>query len=201
MKTKDLLTIGTTALGTAALTVVFLATPPTSATDSNTTTTTIAQPKLSANGIEVTLSAAMDRKFNAGDQPEFELRAVNTLNEPAAAVICATMSSMTPVSPMSRVVAIPVMIWHQDIELALKPSETKVLTLGPKTNLPANKEISISLSQVSQAEGNPGSASVALLGPRGAGGIVALRFSTVPPKTSPGVAGAASGGPAAIAVR
>ena len=204
MKTKDLLTIGTAALGTATLTVLFLATPRMTGTDTNPTTATIATPKLAANGIEVTLSPANGREFKAGDQPEFELRAVNTLNEPAEVAICATLSSSSPFSAMSRIPMMPATLWHQDIEIALKPNETKVLALDARTNLPANREISVSLSQVSQAgkttvAGNPGNPAAAFMLQGSVPGIVALRFSTAPPKTAPTSATTTSGASVAIA--
>jgi hypothetical protein len=204
MKTKDLLTIGTAALGTATLTVLFLATPRMTGTDTNPTAATIAQPKFAANGIEVTLSAANGRKFSAGDQPEFELRAVNTLNEPAQVAVCATLYSLSPGGAMSRIGPMPAILWHQDIEIALKPNETRVLALDARTNLPANREISVSLSQVSQAgkttvAGNPGNPAAAFLLQGRVPGIVALRFSTAPPKSAPTVASATSAGPAAFA--
>ncbi len=203
MKTKDLLTIGTAALGTATLTVLFLATPRMTGTDTNPTTATITQPKFAANGIEVTLSAN-GREFKAGDQPEFELRAVNTLNQPAEVAVCATLTSLSPGGLMSRIGPRPAILWHQDIEVALKANETKVLTLDARTNLPANREISVSLSQVSQAgkttaADNPGNTAAALLLQGRVPGIVALRFSTAPPKTTPTVTSTPAGNPAAIA--
>jgi len=171
MKTKDILTIATTALGTATMT----------GTDTNPTAATIAKPKLVANGIEVTLSAADGREFKAGDQPEFELRAVNTLKEPSQAAICATLYAERPQDLMSRMIIMPSELWRQEFDFALKANETKVVTLAARTNLPANSSISVSLSQVVQAAANPGNAPATPLRLRGADGIVAMRFSTVPP--------------------
>jgi hypothetical protein len=192
MKTKDLLTIATAALGTATLTVAFHAGPLLSGNDANPLTATIAKPKLAANGVEMTLSAADGRDFKAGDQPAFELRASNTLNQPSDVVICATLSASAPVSLMSRVMPIPSVLWREQLPLALGPNETKVLTLAARTNLPANSAFSVSLSQVAQvgeatAAGNPG--------------IVVLRFSTVPPVAAPAYADATAARAALIAAR
>jgi hypothetical protein len=204
MKTKDLLTIGTTALGTAALTVVFLASPRMTGSDANPTGATIAQPKLAANGIEITLSPANGREFKAGEQPEFELRAVNTLNEPSSAAICATLYSERPDSRASRIISMPAVLWQQELEFALKPNESKALTLETRTNLPANSSFYVLLSKVARTAGtadNPGNVTVAQFGPRGADGIVALRFSTVPPAAALARPVAANGSAAAVATR
>lgn len=197
MKTKDLLTIATAALGTATLTVAFLASPLMSGNDANPLAATIAKPKLAANGIEMTLASANGREFKAGEQPVFELRAVNTLNQPSDVAICAILSASAPVSRMSRLMPMPSVLWRQELALALGPNETKVLPLAARTNLPANSDISVSLSQVGQpgkatAAGNAGIASVAPLLPGGQPGIVAMRFSTVPPVATPAYADAAA---------
>ncbi len=196
MKTNDLLKIATAALGTATLTVAFLASPLMSGNDANPLAATIAKPKLAANGIEMTLSCANGREFKAGDQPEFELRAVNTLQQPSVVSVCATLSAAAPVSLFSRAMPIPSILWHEELALALGPNETKVLTLAARTNLPANSVMSVSLAQVglggkAAAVGNPGTAFLAPLWPGGQPGIVALRFSTVPPVAAPAYAAAA----------
>ena len=192
MKTKDILTIATTALGTATLTVAFLASPTTSGTDANSQAVTIAKPKLVANGIEMTLSAAEGRQFKAGDQPAFELRAVNTLNQPSEVAICASMSSTAPSDRMSRLVAMPAVLWQEHLELALRPNETKVLALAARTNLPANRSIMVVLGQVSQdaqatIAANAGPASAAPPRP-----IMAMAFSTVAPMAAPASADVAA---------
>ncbi|MGA2541812.1 MAG: hypothetical protein ABSG78_09695 [Verrucomicrobiota bacterium] len=203
MKTKDLLIIATAALGTATLTVAFHASPLISGNDANPLAATIAKPKLTANGIEMTLSAANGREFKAGDQPAFELQAVNTLGEPSEVAICATLSAFTVGSPMSRIGPIPSVLWHEELALKLGPNETKALTLAARTNLPANSSISVFLSQAGQtgkatAAGSPGIASAAPLMRGGLPGIVAMRFSTVPPVPAPAYADAATAKPTVI---
>jgi len=168
-------------------------------TDTNPTATTIANPKLVANGIEVTLSAADGRKFKAGDQPEFELRAVNTLKEPSEAVICATLYAERPQDMMSRILIMPTDLWHQEFEFALKANETKVVPVAARTNLPANSSISVSLSQVNQTAANSGNAPATPLRLRGVAGVVAMRFSTVPPAAKSASTVPATGKPAVIA--
>jgi|ERR1039458_1608116 hypothetical protein len=203
MKTKDLLTIATAALGTATLTVAFHASSLISGNDANPLAATIAKPKLVANGIEMTLASANGRDYKAGDQPAFELQAVNKLNQPSDVSVCATLSASAPVSRMSRAMPIPTILWHEELALALGPNETKVLTLAARTNLPANSVMTVSLSQVGQAgkamtAGNPGTAFVAPLAPGGQPGIVAMRFSTVPPVAAPAYADTAAAKAAVI---
>lgn len=197
MKTKDLLTIATAALGTATLTVAFLASPRMSGTDANPLGATIAKPKLVANGVEMTLCAANGREFKAGDQPAFELRAVNTLDQPADVSVCATMSALAVSSPMSRMIMMPAVLWRQELAVKLGAKEAKVFTLAAQTNLPAKSTISVSLSQAGQAAkgtaaGNPGIASPMMLFPGGQPGIVVMSFSTVPPAAATASADVAS---------
>jgi len=204
MKTKDLVIIATAALVTATLTVAFHASPLISGNDANPLAATIAKPKLTVNGIEMTLSAANGQEFKAGEQPAFELRAVNTLDQPSEAAVCATLSASAPVSRMSRAMPIATILWHEELALALGPNETKVLALAARTNLPANSLMIVSLSQVGQAgkaitAGNPGTAFVAPLRPGGQPGIVAMTFSTVPPVAAAAYADAAAAKAAVIA--
>ena len=130
MKTKDLLTIATAALGTATLTVAFFASAPLSGDNGNLIAATIAKPKLVANGIEMTLSSVQGREFKAGDQPEFELRAVNTLTQPAEVAVCVVVTAISPGSAMSRIGPMPAVLWQDQVDLALKPLETRVLNLA-----------------------------------------------------------------------
>jgi hypothetical protein len=185
MNTKDLLTIATAALGTATLTVAFFASPPLSGDNGNVLAMTIAKPKLAANGVEMTLSAAKDRVFKAGDQPAFEFHAVNTLKQPAQVAVCVILSGTREVSPgfVSRIPPIPTVMWQDQVDLALQPNESRVVSLTARTNLPANTSFSVSLSQAGDP-GKTGNPSVAPL-PGGLQGIVSMRFSTVPQPTTP----------------
>jgi hypothetical protein len=186
MKTKDLLIIASTALGTATLTVAFLASPRMSGDDANLMAATIAKPKLSANGIEMTLCAANGRQFKAGDQPEFELRAVNTLSQPCDVTVRVSLSAETMDSMFSRIVPMPSVLWHEELAIALKPNETKAFTLATRTNLPAKSHITVILTTVGQPE--PGKAA----------GIVAMQFSTEPPAAAPAYAATTAGQAAVI---
>jgi hypothetical protein len=177
MKTKDILTITTVALGTATLTVAaFWAGPIEAGSEGDAPPAKIGQSRLVTQGVAMTLAPAEGRVFKAGDQPQFELTAVNTTQQPASASVQVTMTSFSMASMASRVGPRPNVLWKRDQIVNLKPNETKAINLGASTNLPPNSVISVSLG-----EPNPTSA-------RRGTGIEALSFSTVAPKAVPTVA-------------
>ncbi len=177
MKTKDLLTIATAALGTATLTVVaFWAGPTDAGNDADAPPPKIPKARLVSNGIELSLAPAGGRSFKAGDQPEFELTALNPTPQAATAAIAVGLSASSPADPLSRTIRLPSVLWRQDQSLTLSPGETKTLTLSAHTNLPPNSVISVSLR-----DQNPGPGLVP-------GGITALTFSTVVPNAKPVIA-------------
>ena len=179
MKTKELVMIATAAFGTATLTVVMFWTSPIDAgNDADTPPPKIAKSLLVSHGIELALAPSGGRAFKAGDQPEFELTAVNTTQQPASASVWVTMTSSSPADMISRVGPRPKVLWQRQQIVTLPPNETKALTLGASTNLPANSVISISLG-----EQDPKTAPFAP-------GIEALGFSTVVPKALPTIASA-----------
>jgi hypothetical protein len=148
MKTQDLLTITMVALGTATLTVAtFLAHSLKAGGEGNPPATTIATPKLVADGIEMTLAPAGGREFKAGEQPAFELRAVNTLNKSCSVAVCVRMSSTGPESTLSRMPIMPRSLWQEERILTLGPNQTQAIQFSTRTNLPVNSMISISLSK------------------------------------------------------
>ena len=179
MKTKDILTITTVALGTATLTVAaFWAHPIEAGGDADAPPSKIAKSQLVTHGVELTLTPADGRAFKAGDQPQFELTALNTTQEAASAAVQVTMTSVSPASMVSRVGPMPRVLWKREQIVTLKPNEKKALNLGTSTNLPANSVISVSLGEQNQKAGPF------------APGIEVLSFSTVAPKALPTVASA-----------
>ena len=177
MKTKDLLTIATAALGTASLTVVtFWADPIDAGNDADAPPPKLAKSLLVSHGVELALAPAGGRTFKAGDQPEFVLTALNTTSQPASASICVTMAASAPASFESRVIRAPSVLWRQEQIVSLQPNETKVYSLCARTNLPAKSVISVSLQDPAEKPA------------RFPAGIVALRFSTTPAGALPVVA-------------
>src|SRR5512140_1969037 len=91
MKRKDLLTIATVAVGTATLTVAaFWARPIEAGAEVDAPPAKINQSRLVARGIEMTLTSASGQLYQAGDQPKFELTALNTSAQPAEASVFVT---------------------------------------------------------------------------------------------------------------
>ena len=190
MKNKDLITIASTALGTAALTVLaFWSAPLDAGNDGNALTPKISKPRLVANGIEMTLAAADDRTFNAGDEPTFELQAVNTTGESVTAVVQFAMTASSPVDALSRVPRLPTALWKHRESIVLQPNETKAVVVASRTKLPANSTVQVALQEPGPA---PPAAAASLPvqpapGPSGSArsGIVAMNFSTANPVASP----------------
>ena len=169
MKTKDLLTIATAALGTATLTVAaFWAGPIDAGNDADAPPPKLAKSLLISHGVELALAPAAGRTFKAGDQPEFALTALNTTSQPASASVCVTMTATAPVNKLSRAIPLPSVLWRQEQIVSLQPNETKVYVLCAKTNLPPMSVISLSLQDLDQKPA------------RLPAGIVALSFSTRP---------------------
>lgn len=148
MKTKDILTISTVALGTAALTIAtFYAGPMEAGNEGNSPNAMIATPKLVAHGVEFSVAAAGNRTFQAGDQPEFELKAVNTTDRAAEVLLGVTMTAASPADRLSRAIRLPNVLWDEQQTMTLRPKETKTVTLTAKTNLPAGNLISVMLQE------------------------------------------------------
>jgi len=177
MKTKDLLTITTAALGTATLTVTtFWADPMDAGNDADAPPAKITKARFVSQGVEMTLAPGGGRVFKAGDVPEFELTALNTTDQAAGAPVWVTMTAASPADALSRVIRMPMVLWQQEQVVKLEPRETKVFTLCASTNLPANSVISVSLRESEQKAASF------------VAGVVALSFSTVVPKPLPTVA-------------
>jgi len=182
MKTKDLAIIGSTALITATLTVAVLL-PNSLNADNDTVPEKIAKPKLVSNGVEFTLAAVEPQTLKAGDEPAFDLKAVNTTGKDVDAAVLVSMTAMAPSSKFSRMPAFPQTLWQKSCPLTLKSNETKIISLTTGTKLPPNSTINIKLQPVdpqdSSANEKPnGQIRVKINDPSA---IVALSISTLPP--------------------
>lgn len=167
MKTKNVMTIATTALGTATLTIMaFWAGPTDAGNDADAPPAKIAHARLVSRGVELGLAPASGRTFKAGDQPEFELTALNTTDQPASVSVGVTLTSTAPPNPLARVILMPSVLWEREQLVMLKAHETKVFALCANTNLPENRILSVSLRDLDPK------AAPALAG------ITALSFST-----------------------
>ena len=178
MQTKNLVSITTVALATALVTVVMCWSGSMEAgSGTDAAVPTIATPKLVSHGVEMTLAAAEGRIFKTGDAPAFDLKAVNTTDNPVTVQVGVVMTATAPADRMSRVLVMPTNLWQEHRELVLQPHETKQVTVATQTKLPAGKLVSVRL-QASTVAANQ---SVAQLAKAAPAGIVALNFSTAVP--------------------
>ncbi len=186
MKTKDLFTIATVAFGTAAITVAtFWAGSTEAGNDGDTLASKITRPAFLSHGIKLTLASAAAQLYKAGDQPAFQLTAVNTANADHAISIRLEMTAASPADMMSRVVRQPDVVWQQTESLKLKPGETRNLTLNTGKKLSEGREFAVSIQEIDperepQSAMNP-AATTPKAPPIAPGNIVVLNFSTVPP--------------------
>jgi len=128
MDPRSLVTIAGTALVTAALVLIpfraSLVHAVAEAGDSK-----ISQPKVLANGVELTLTCLDTQSCQQGSEPIFTLKAVNTTNRPTSVRFDARMTTERPNSSMSRVVGRPMPFWQTQQTLSLGPNETQELQL------------------------------------------------------------------------
>ena len=182
MKTKDILKITTVAFSTAAMTVAtFWPGPMEAGSDTEGPAAKIAQPKLVIHGVESSVALAGRRAVKAGEQPEFELTAVNTTGQAASARLAVLLTSSMPPERMSRVLSLPMVLWQQELVLSLKAKETKVISFTAKTNLPVNSLVSVRLGEAQPGAAVAGSPAIQTrsVGMASLPQIVALSFSTV----------------------
>jgi hypothetical protein len=177
-------------LGTAAVTVATLIGNGLEAGDDNDTPRSPATRALVIDGIKVTLAAADSRQFQAGDQPVFELHAVNTRGTAAKAQVRLTMTSVAPASALSRIPTIPSRMWENQQSITLGANESKTIRITAQTNLPPERLISVSVANANvpgaaaklTGVGNSPGAAAQLHAARPVG-VPALNFTTVRHKT------------------
>ncbi len=181
MTKNDVLTALSAATATAALTITTFWPGPLDAGDPQPLPPKIAQPKLVANGVEISLAAAEGRTLTAGEEPVFELAALNTNSISAQVKLHMVMSATSPADSLSRVVRTPGVIWQTDQTLTLGPKEGQKLKLSCATKLPPFSLISVLLQET--ASGNSTNLNLGTASP--GNGIVALTFSTFPGRQQP----------------
>jgi hypothetical protein len=190
MKTKDLRIMTSIALGTATLTVLaFWPSALEAGNEANVLAAKIAQPKLVANGVELTLAAAEGRALQAGEEPTLELKAVNTTAEPVSLTVRLSMSSSSPQDLLSRRPRMPSILWEQPQAITLIGHETKVIKVPVGVKLPANQMMAVSMQQAENIGNDVQANRAAPSLPRRAltpqVGMVAMTFSTAKPAAQP----------------
>lgn len=156
MKRNELCTVITTAMGTAALLITaFWPDSLDAGGEPAELSPKISKPKLVAGGVEFSLAPAERRDLSAGDEPVFELTALNTNSEKAQANVRIAMTATSPADALSRVVRTPSMLWQTEQSVALAPRESKTLTLNTRTKLPPNNLISVLLQDNAAGPSTP----------------------------------------------
>ena len=148
---KDLLTMATVALTTTILTVTgFWAAPLEAGGEAESLPQEIAKPKLVAKGVEVTLAPLSGTK-QPGDEPVFELAAVNTSTERVQLNVRLLMTSLSAADPLSRVIRMPAKLGEGEQSIVLGPKEQQAFKVATGTRLPAKNLISVTLSESTPA--------------------------------------------------
>ena len=183
MKIKDILTIGSVAMGTAALTVVtFWSHPINAGLESEGPITMIPQAKLVCHDIELGVTTENGKAVRDGENPRFTLTAVNKAATSQTAHICISVSKTAPASAISRTIAMPTVIWTKEQMVTLQGNESKTIPFTVWTNLPANQVVSIHLidkdPDVSVVTGGPSEFAAKSPVPRMSREIVAFSFVT-----------------------
>jgi hypothetical protein len=154
MNAKSLVTICGTALVTAALALAFLWPSPVDA-GSDGLTATVNSPKLIENGVALTLTAA--RAFGEGEQPEFELKGVNTTAESKTITVESYMNAVPgpgtimpdgTIRSMSRMVPQSRELFRLHHTMTLAPHESMKVMVTSGTPLPAPSLVSVFLKPV-----------------------------------------------------
>jgi hypothetical protein len=106
-----------------------------------------AKPRLEVDGVELTVqiagakpaasdTASSDTRFTLlTSPPKFELVALNPSDSVKTVDVTTYLSTIAPISSMSRVPSIPKEAWHQKETFTLLPHETKTVTLTPTARL------------------------------------------------------------------
>ncbi len=181
MTNNDLLNALGAAAAAAALTMTAFWPGTLDAGDPQPIPAKIAQPKLVSHGVELTLASAVGSAFTAGEEPTFELAALNTNSTPAEIELHIAMSATAPADAMSRVVRTPAVLWQTDQALTLGPGENKKVMLTCGTKLPPMSVISVLLQEKRSGD----RANLEIGSVRSTNSIVALSFSTFPGKQQP----------------
>jgi len=143
MKNSNLRKIITTALATASFTVTAFLLNTSQADRDPAPSPEVKTPRLTANGIEYTVTPATTNALRAGDKPVFIVKAVNTTAQPARHDFSLAMESSSPKNLMSRTPMMPNQIWKNDQTVTLAPNETKTFTVTSTVALSTNQFISV----------------------------------------------------------
>lgn len=128
---RTLIAVAIWAAGTFALTLAFLLPAGVTATGpQDQVAATIAKPKLTVNGCQLSVRAVGLHNAPANTLPALELVATNPGKEAADVEWAVTLSATPPASLFSRREPMSQPIWKDKGTIALKAGETKTIALG-----------------------------------------------------------------------
>jgi hypothetical protein len=111
---------------------------------------TIANPKITVDGCQVTLSTDKP-EYAPGETPVLTVVATNPTSEPVATSVSVSVAASSPASLMSRRLVLPTPVWTGECAVNLQPGETRSFTLETETAIPAGQMVSISMLSKDQA--------------------------------------------------
>ena len=109
----------------------------------------IAQPKLTVDGCEFTLSTDKPA-YQEGQSPVLTVEATNPTDKPVETTVWVNMSGFSPASLGSRRMPAPQPLWNRDCRVKLAPGETKTVTMPTEIKLAALQNVSFTLLNAEQ---------------------------------------------------
>ena len=153
MKAENVSKMMSTALITLGIALAAFWPAFTNATDEgNAVGPKITDPQFVAGGVEMRLKAVHNRTFREGEEPAFEVTAVNTTDEPTSVTVGTLMTSSPKANRMSRTLPRSVSLWKAPLTISLRPRETKTVTESTDTKLPPNTKIDVYLGPADAAQ-------------------------------------------------
>jgi len=109
----------------------------------------IAQPKLTVDGCEFTLSTDKPA-YKEGETPVLTIEATNPTDKPVETTVWVNVSGFSPASFVSRRMPVPQPLWIRDCRVKLAPGETKTVTMPTEIKLTALQNVSFTLANAEQ---------------------------------------------------
>jgi hypothetical protein len=146
MKLRNVLTVLGTAAATVAVTLTFAALyGDNRAQAAPTVKPLISQSQFTSQGCTFTLKTDKTA-YEPDESPKIEVSATNPTNKPVTASVWVSVTSMSPISRMSRMLPRPTRLWLQEYTFSLEPGQTKSQSYTCSAKLPAGQEVRIILS-------------------------------------------------------
>lgn len=139
-------------------------------------------PKLTVDGVEVTLEPVQPDLFKTGEQPVLRFRAMSMEGRPGKFTVMLAMTSLDPGSSESRIGPMERTIWQDmcPVEVSVDQPFSKIIPTY--TKLPAGSEIKVRMAPLAEAAADkPAATQPAKVRPfrgLGKGEVVALAFTT-----------------------